>query len=70
MIRSILKNNKRLDLHFVLLTDPKSVPYLDKILKKFIKKDIIKSTVSFLFLSYMFHVTGVGSKLFLVSNNS
>ena len=49
MIRSILKKNRRLDLHFVLLTDPKSVYYLDKILRKFIDRDLDKSTVSIVF---------------------
>lgn len=37
MLRSILKNNRKSDLHFIFLTDPKSVPYLDKIMRKYIK---------------------------------
>ena len=51
MIRSILQKSKRKNLHFVFLTDQKSVTYLDKILRKFIKKDFDDTTVSFFFIS-------------------
>jgi len=44
MIRSILQKSKRKNLHFVFLTDQKSVTYLDKILRKFIKKDFDDTT--------------------------
>ena len=46
LLRSILqKNQSKKDLHFVLLTDPKSVPYLAKILQKFIWRDTGKSPI-------------------------
>ena len=49
--RSILKHAKRKDLHFILLTDPQSVPYLESILKKFILRDRCNSIqVSYDFL--------------------
>ena len=39
LYRSILKHAKRKNLHFILLTDPLSVPYLEPILHKFAHKD-------------------------------
>ena len=39
MLRSILKHSSK-NLHFILLTDERSVPYLDRIFRKFIHRDI------------------------------
>ena len=39
MFRSILKHTST-NLHFILLTDSRSVPYLDKLFRKFIHRDI------------------------------
>ena len=52
MIRSILQKSKRKNLHFVFLTDQKSVAYLDKILRKFIIKDFDDTTVSFFYFCF------------------
>ena len=52
MIRSILQKSKRKNLHFVFLTDQKSVAYLDKILRKFIKRDFDDTTVSFFYFGF------------------
>ena len=37
--RSILQNAKRKNLHFLIMTDPRSVPYLEKIMRKFAERD-------------------------------
>ena len=52
MIRSILQKSKRKNLHFVFLTDQKSVAYLDKILRKFITKDFDDTRVSCCFFIF------------------
>ena len=52
MIRSILQKSKRKNLHFVFLTDQKSVTYLDKILRKFITKDFDDTRVSCCFFIF------------------
>ena len=40
--RSILKHAKRKNLHFLIMTDPRSVPYLEKIMRKFAERDRCK----------------------------
>ena len=40
--RSILKHAKRKNLHFLIMTDPRSVPYLEKIMRKFAERDKCK----------------------------
>ena len=41
--RSILKHAKQKNLHFLIMTDPRSVPYLEKIMRKFAERDRCKS---------------------------
>jgi hypothetical protein len=40
LYRSILRHASDRHLHFVVMTDAKSVPYLDKLFRKFIKRDL------------------------------
>lgn len=55
MYRSILKHSHQglYDLHFLLLTDSRSVPYLAKIIEKFIRRDV-KGNGSAMRVSYEF----------------
>ena len=39
LYRSLLRHNQKYNLHFVIMTDRPSVPYLDKIMSKFISRD-------------------------------
>ena len=67
MYRSILKQTSQ-NLHFIMLTDRRSVPYLDRIFRKFIHRDI-KLPGKAINVTYDFVDTGVFTQNYIRSIN-